>query len=287
MATATLTRGNTEVEIVLLEQGGSPILSRDIGKPTLNIHETGALDPRHVDQQAGLMQYSIAGRLVDNGYQQAIELADLLKSHSNGSETLLNISMPEYDTDVTVVPAAGQQQAMSLAYNPGRRDWVDVDIGLTRVSQFNSGSVGSDQIETTPTASGSGPIELSYQGSTVELVEGVTVERTIGRHNSDTTGNVPFEYPIYQEKAKTAYDAFEIQTEFTENTITRVNNLVDMFTTRLGRNSLTLDFNGVYGLGSFNVVPDGSNALRHTRVAGEQGTGLIPTINVRRVFSDG
>lgn len=287
MATATIERGTTTIEITLLEEGGSPLVSRDIGKPGQRMHETGGLDPRSNDQFAGTIQYNLVGRLVGpDAYQNAIELANLIKSHSNGSETILNIDMPEYDSDIEVVPAAGQEQAAAIAYNPGRRNWVDVDIGLTRVSQTQSGSVGSDQIEETPTATGNGPIELRYAGQSVSLTSDIVVERGVGRHNSDIEGQVPFDYPLWIDKQKSAYDAFELQLEFIENPVSKVDTLVDMFGQQLGRDAITLDFNGVYSLGEFNVVPSGSNALRHVKQAGENGVSHIPTINLRRIYAD-
>ena len=285
MATATLTRGSTTVELTLLESGGSPVATVDHGKPTLVEHNTGALDPRTQDQFAGLTTYNLLGRFVtDTAYQDAIELADLIKSHSNGNDLLLNVDIPEFDTDIKVAPAVGQEQAVSMVYNPGRRDWVDVDIGLTRISELTAGSVGSDQLASTPTATGTGPVQLSYSGTTVDLTSDVTVERSVGRPQSDTQGQVPNNYPIYQDKQKTAHESFELSLEFVTDAVSKVTQLKDMFNTKLGRTSFTLDFNGLYGLGSFNVVPDGSGALRHIRVAGEQGVTQVPTINLRRVY---
>jgi len=285
MATATLTRNGTTVDITLLEQGGSPVVSVDHGKPTMMFHNTGALDPRTQDQFAGLTQYSLMGRFVsDTAYDDAIALADLLKSHSSGNDLLFNVDIPEFDTDIKVAPAVGQEQAVSMVYNPGRRNWVDVDLGLSRISELNAGAVDSDQIATTPTTTGTGPVQISYGGTTVDLTSDVTVERSVGRPQSSTIGETPTDYPIYQDKRKTAYEGFELSLEFVTDAVTKVNQLESIFNSKLGRNSLTLDFNGLYGLGAFDVVPDGSNALRHIRVAGEQGVTQVPTINLRRVY---
>lgn len=287
MATATLTRGGTTVELVLLESGGSPLVSVDAGKPTLQVHNTGALEPRTQDQFASLETYNVIGRFVsDTAYTDAINLCDMLKSHSQGDSLFLNIDMPEFDTDIQVAPAAGQDAAVSVAYNPGRRNWVDVDIGLTRISELQAGSVGSEQDATTPTTTGSGPIQLSYAGTTVDLETDIAVERQVGRPRSDTRGEVPFKYPVYQDKQKTAHESFTLSLEFVQDNVTKVQNLVDMFTSQLGRNSMTLDFNGLYGMGAFNVVSDGSSALRHVRSAGEQGVTSVPTINLLRAYSN-
>jgi len=285
MATATLSRGAATVDITLLEQGGSPVITVDHGKPNLRIQQTGALDPRSQDQLAGLTQYNIMGRLVSNdSYIEAITLADIIKSHSDGENLLLNVDLPEFDTDIKVAPAFDQSQAASIVYNPARRNWVDVSVGLSRISQLNAGDVGTDQLATTPTDTGTGPVQISYGGTTVDLTSDVTIERSVGRPQSTTIPSTPTDYPIYQDKAKTAYEGFELSLEFVTDAVTKVNQLESIFNTKLGRDSLTLDFNGLYELGAFDVVPDGSNALRHIRVAGEQGVTQVPTINLRRVY---
>jgi len=282
MATATLSRAGTTVEIPLLaNSSGVPLCGRDIGKPNLRIQETGSLDPRHVDQWSGLESYTITGRFIgSNAYSDAIALCDLLKSNSNGNQLTLNIDMPEYDTDIPVAPAAGQDEAVNIAYEPGRRNQVDVDLGLTRADTI----AGGDQTATTPTASGSGPVELSFGNTTVALTEDITVSRSVGRPKSVIRRNPSGRYPIHIDKFKTAYDYFEISAEFNSNTVSQVNDIVDMFSQQLGRNAITLDFNGLYGMGQISVVPDGSGALRHVRPSGQEGTGLLPTISLRRVL---
>jgi len=81
---------------------------------------------------------------------------------------------------------------------------------------------------------------------------------------------------------KSAYDAFELSFQSSDPSGT-IKNITDMFRKQLARDSLTLDFNGVYGMGAMNVVPDGSQALRHARQTAIEGHGLIPTVSLRRV----
>lgn len=283
MAEATLSRGSTSVTLPLIETGGSPVCSVDFGKPNLEIQNSGLLSPRHIDQWSGLEQYTLLGRFTDSSaYSDAITLMDLIKSHSGGTPLLLNINMPEFDTDIEVAPAAGQEEAVSIAYNPGRRNHVEVDLGLTRVDS----TVGDGtQNASTPTASGTGPIQLSYAGTTIDLSKDVVVERAVGRPNS-TVRRAPSTHPRYIDKRKAAYDAFELSLQFTESTVSKVTQLADMFNEQLGRRPMELSFNGLYGMGTFDVVPQGSGALRHSRVSGEQGTAMIPTISLRRVFSN-
>jgi hypothetical protein len=206
---------------------------------------------------------------------------DLIKSNSNGNTLTLNIGMSEFDTDINVVPAAGQDQALTTVYNPGWRNYVEVDLSLTRVSEIVG---GADQSASTPTAMGSGPIQIGNGSTTVNLTEGVEVQRSVGRPQSVVRRSPNDLFPIYVDKHKTAFDGFELSFEITESTVSTVNDLVDLFSQKLGRNSLNLNFQGLFGMGSFNVVPTGSGALRAQRVSGEQGTNNVPTIQLRRVF---
>ncbi|QLG62836.1 hypothetical protein [Halorarum salinum] len=281
---ATLERGDTSIALPLVEEGGgSPLVAVDIGKPELDVHSSGVLDPRTMDQWSGLEQYTLFVKFYDsNAYDDAIVLADLLKSYSGGDPLLLNIPMSEFDSDIEVAPAAGQDEATSMTYPPGIRDYVEIDLSLTRVSNtFGEGT----QDASTPTATGSGPIELADGSTTVELSTGVEVSRSVGRPNSSTRRSTK-QLPTYRDKRKAAHDAFELSFEFVDGAVSDVTAIADLFRTKLGRDSLTLDFNGLYGLGSFAVVPDGSNALRHTRSSGEQGVTLVPSVNLRRVHEE-
>lgn len=281
MVDATIERGSTKVTLPLVDgQSGTPVVGTDIGKPNINIQRTGSLDPRSVDQSSGLEQYTLLGQLTGtNAYSDANTLADLIKSNSNGTELVLNIGMSEFDTDISVAPAAGQDESLALAYQPGRSQWVDVDLKLTRIDETLG---GSDQSASTPTASGTGPIQISDNRRTVDLTDDIVVQRSVGRPNSPINQQ-PDRYPKHTDKHKTAYDAFELAYQITGDVPTEVGKIREMFGTRLRNSSLTLDFNGLFNLGSFNVVPEGSDGLRHIRPTGEQGTTLIPTINLRRV----
>lgn len=279
---ATISRGGTTVNLPLVASGsGVPLVSVDSGKPSLEIQPSGALQPRHQDQWSGLETYTLLGRFTSStAYSDVIELVDLIKSNPNGSPLALNIPMGEFDTDIPVVPAAGQDEAIKVAYPPGKKNTAEVDLGLTRVNSSNGGAA---QPASTPTATGSGPIQLTDGTNTVDLVKGVTVERAVGRPK-DTIRRSTADYPTHIGHHKTAHDAFEISLRFTESTVSKVSTLSTMFSNRLGRASLDLKFNGLYGMGTFNVVPDGSGALRHTRPSGHAETKLIPKISLRRVL---
>lgn len=282
MANATIERGSTSVTLPLVDsQSGTPVFVRSIGKPQLQIQETGSIQPRHIDVWSGNLQYTLLGRLTDSSaYTKAITLADLIKENGNGTPLTLNANISEVDTDIQAVPAAGQDQSLQLVYPPGRRNEVQVDLGLTRVSR----SEGYDQPANTPTASGTGPIQITDGSTTVDLTADVEVTRNVGRPNS-VVRRSPEEYPWHVDTHKTAADTFELSLQFVDNAITKVNNVAELFSQKLGRSSLDLKFNGLYGMGTLSVVPEGSEAIRLVRPSGEQGTNVIPTINLRRVIS--
>jgi hypothetical protein len=257
------------------------------------------VDPRHVDAWSGLEQYTLLGRYTsDSAYSDVIDLMDLIKSHSGYENTLLNIDVPEYDTDMKVCPSAEQDQALVVVYNPGRKNNVEIDLGLTRVREtLGVDENGNEQtevdlrefdVEKTPTASGNGPITLSHptKGTSVELTTDITVERTIGRPNSTIRRTSGSKYPNHYDKRKVAFDSFDLSFRFVKNTQSMIADIVDIISTQLRYRSLTLDFNGIYGLGAFNVVPDGSQALRHARHSGKEGVTIHPTLTLRRVYNE-
>lgn len=283
MVDATISRGGTSVSLPLVsDSSGDPIAIRTLGKPNLEIQQTGSILPRHIDQWSGLLQYNLLGRLMgSSAYDDAITLADLIKSNSNGTELTLDIPLDEYDDTIRVAPAAGQDEALSLAYEPGRKNQVDVDIGLTRIEQTLS---GGNQPANTPTTSGSGPIQLTNGSTTVDLSTDVTVSRGVGRPQSVVRRAPNQNYPNHIDKFKGATDKIELGFEFVDNVVSQTNDIARLFQGQLGRDSLTLDFQGLYGLGAFSVVPDGSNAMRLNRPAGEQGTTVVPSVNLVRVL---
>lgn len=286
MVDATISRGDTSIDIPLVISGsGSPLLNVDVGKPNMDIQNTGDINPRFIDPWSGNEQYTLTGRFIESdAHSKAIQIANLIKENANGENLILDVPLPEIDSNILVAPGAGMDESLTLTYPPGRKDWVEVDLSLTRIDSL----LGSyDQPASTPTASGSGPIQLSYRGTTVDLVRDITVSRSIGRPQSTIRRNPTSKYPNYVDTHKTAIDRFELSVEFSDSDyLSKINDIVEMFSQQLYRNNLSLDFNGVYGLGSIPVVPEGSGALRHNRVSGEKGTKIVPTIALRRVLPD-
>lgn len=286
MVDATISRGSTSIDIPLVISGsGQPLLSVDLGKPNMKVQNHGELDPRSMDNGSGNEQYTITGRFINSdAHSKAIELFDLIKSNANGENLLFDIDLDEFESNIKVAPGAGMDEPLTLTYPPGRKDWVEVDLSLTRIGRLLG---SSEQPASTPTASGDGPIQLSYRGTSVDLVREITVTRSGGRPKSVTRTDYTSNYPYYIDKHKTAIDRFELSVEFSDsNYLSKINDIVEMFSQQLYRNNLSLDFNGVYGLGSIPVVPEGSGALRHNRVSGEKGTKIIPTIQLRRILPD-
>lgn len=284
MAQATLSRDGTSVTLDLIETGGTPVISADLGKPNLNEQPSGALEPRHIDQFAGTESYTLLGRFVgSNAYTKAITLGELIKSNMAGNDLVLDVDLDEIPSNVTVAPAP-TEESVNMAYVPGNKNRVDVEMQLTRYGELQGSYDLAEQQETTPTTTGTGPIQISDGVNTVDLTRGIEVSRSVGRPNSTVRTQRNTQFPAYVDNAKAAYDAFELNLEFGDNTLSKIADLRPMFNTRLRRESLTLDFNGLYGYGSFSVIPTGGQAIRHTRQAGEQGIVLVPTINLRRVL---
>lgn len=282
MAVATLSRGTESVDIQLVESGGTPLVSGTFGKPEVDVKESGGtLNPRTNDRWSGLQNFTLQGKLFD--YATSHDLADLVK---NPSTTPLELSLPTniYDDPITVAPAAGQAGALGLEYPDGRRDIVNVSLSLTRVGTVVG--VGTDvQTATTPTTTGTGPVEVRVNGTTVEIpTAGLSVERSVGRPN-DAVRRVPSESdPRYEVKPKVAGDSITLAFETIESIQTTLNALTDnIFRARLGREGVTLDFNGLLGLGEFRVIPVGSAPFRQVQQAG-RGWVAVPTLEFRRVF---
>ena len=278
---------NDSLTFPILTESNTPQFSIDIGKPELNIYEHGELQPRFNDTRSGLENYSITSQLRgSSAYDDAILLADMIKSRQgNGEELELNVSGTNLDgyptSPVFVAPAAEQEEAISLTYAPGRTNVVDVEGSFTRVNQVRG---TANQNASTPTASGSGPITLSNGTDTVELTEDIVVTRSVGRPNSPIR-STPRTHPNYTDQRKSAYDAFDIQFQMFRDgpnkALTLARNLIQP---QLGGSSLTLDFNGLFNLGSFNVVPSGSQAFRFQRIAGQKDVENAPTLSLRRVI---
>jgi hypothetical protein len=232
------------------------------------------------DNFSGLQGVQLVGRLFD--YQTSHDLADLVKSASLDP---LELSLPSdiYPDTLTVAAAAGQDTALTLEYPAGKRDNVNVSLNLTRVGDILG--VGEQQA-TTPTASGTGPIELRIGRTTVEVpTAGLGLERTVGRPNDAIRRQPRTADPRYEVKAKVTSDVFTFNFEAVQNAQSVLNSITDnVFREQLGRRGITVDFNGVLGLGEIEAVPVGSAPFRQVQSAGQDWV-TVPTLELRRIYT--
>ena len=282
MAVATLTRGNDSIEIPLQEESGEILVSSTFGKPEVDIRQSGGtLNPRSQDQFSGLQNFEIVGKFFD--YDTSHNLADLIKSAS--TEPLeLTIPGDLYEDDITVCPSAGSDSALGLSYPAGRRNIVDVSLTLTRVGPVQG--VGEQQAQT-PRASGNGPVQIRIGSRTVDLpTAGLSLERAVGRPN-DVVRRVPSQAdPRYQVKPKVTSDVFTFAFETLDNIPQTLNAITEnIFRDQLGRGGVTIDFNGVLGLGAIEAIPVGSSPFRQVHQAW-RGWVTVPTLELRRFYSE-
>lgn len=283
MVDATIERGGTSVTLPLVaEGGGTPLVSHDIGKPEAQPSGgNGVINPRWSDRWSRVETYTLTGQLTGaSAHDDAITLADLIKSHSGGTPLTLNIGLSEFDNDISTIPAANQEGALELEYAPGTTDRVSVSLSLTRISEL--AATGS-QDATTPTASGSGPIQLTDGTTTVDLTAETVVSRSVGRPKSVVRRSTQ-EYHNATDKRKAAFDGFELAFELRPDAVTKVDNLLSIVRPDRGRGAITLDFQGEYGMGAFDVVIAGSGAVRTVRPSGEADTVIVPDFTLRRVL---
>lgn len=296
---ATLTHNGIGKSLTfsIAESAGSPLFSVDIGKPELSLYQHGELQPRFLDTRSGIKNFSITTQFTGSAaYNDALTIADIIKSRQGSNATLtLSVSgtnLPSaYPTSpVVVAPAVAQEEALSLTYPPGRKDAVTVELTLTQVNDVRG---TANQEAVTPTSDGStdgdgntvrGPLILTDGTTTVDMAENISVTRKIGRPNSVVRSGIAT-HPNYIDHRKSAFDGFELTFTMFKNAQTKVVDLAsNLIQPQLGREPLTLNFQGLYGMGAFNVVPNGSQALRYQRTAGSKDIENIPTVSLRRVI---
>ena len=281
-AFATLSKGSTSVDIPLLEESGTPLVSSDLGKPEAELPRAGgSLFPRSLDNWSGVQNITLQGRFTGaNAYDNATTLVDLIESDLANDTLTIDIDVPEYESDILVAPSAGSDQAVTVDYQPGRKNDVAVTLNLTRVGRVQG---TGDRTATTPTATGTGPIELRALGNTVEIQTDVSISRSAGRPNDVVRRQPNAEFPYYINKQKAISEVISLEFLLHNNPIQDLQNIGEIFREQLGRESITLDFNGIYGLGEFSVLPVGSAPFRQARRAAYEGMSVVPTFDFERV----
>lgn len=281
MVTGTLTRGNTSVTFDIIGRGTDLLVSRDVGKPNLNINEVGREDPRAQDYWSALSVWTIIGLLTgDTAYDDAQTLAESIIKPRLSSALQVDLSTITDLSTYDVVPNGAS--ALTLTYQPGERDFVDVQLQLVEIDTVNG---GSQEIAATITPDSGTGLKIERPGID-ELVIDVdeSVTRTVGRPGAEVDRQ-PSELPRYIDKNAPAEDVFEISAELTGG-ISESNTLIeDILRPHLGSGALRLHFlSNLYSLDAYDVVPVGSQAARsQVGEAGTTGSIRNPKIALRTV----
>lgn len=285
--TLTLRRGDTSVSVPLREESGEILSAVDIGKD-VNVATNGRPDPIFRDRQSWQENYVFAGRLQGDGaYERANALADLVKAGPKQSDSdsvlRMDTDSDRFPSDVPVVPGAGQDSALTLTYPAGYTHEVAVDLTLTRVSRILGGTAYQTEVQT-PTASGGGPITLTGPaGTSVAMGTDLEVQRSVGRPNDTIDATTVDDRPRATIQTRSAADTFSLRFEYGPSEISNLSSLTSILKQKYGQTPATLDFNGVFGLGAFDVVPTGSQAGRHVSEAGFRDTAPVPQLSLRVV----
>jgi len=122
--------------------------------------------------------------------------------------------------------------------------------------------------------------------TSVTLTNGLDANRQVGRPSAELRKTTAADLPKYLDKTRSASDVFDLSGAFLTGTPEEDAHTLrqDLLGTPLGRDWLTLTFeNGVWGLGTYNVVPVGSRAGRVTYSFGETGIVRVNALTLRRV----
>jgi len=275
----TFNQGASSVSLPLIDEGNTPLFISDFGKPNQTIREgMGTIDPRVTDEWSSLRNFNMVGKLFD--YDEAIDLADMFKSIFKDVDMTIQPNLPEYEDEIKAFAQAGNGQALSLQYDPGYKDYIQVEASVTQYGE----KLGEhpDAVYNSPRQTGNGPVQLKVAGKTIDLGTDLTVTRTIGRPSDVFRGRPGTAYPVFVGKAKSATDRFSIGFQKLSDGVDAMNTITkEVFEVPLGRNGIGLDFNGIFRLGEFTVVPEGSASFRQTRRAGENEVIIVPTLDLR------
>ena len=128
-------------------------------------------------------------------------------------------------------------------------------------------------------------ITISRGNTSVTLSKALEFERSVGRPQSVVRRVSNQNDPRFIDKQKAATDEFSFSAELKgENAHSDAVTLRDqIILPPLQRNSLTIDFNGTYNMGSYTVFPFGSTPARIIFAAGDADVVLVPDITLRAV----
>lgn len=278
MTSVTLSRGGRSVTFNVYESGGNLHVARDIGKPKATVHRVAQRDPRIADHRSSSKAFTIVGQLVgSSAYADARTIAeDIVKPHSGGQTASLDLSSVSGLSTYDVAFVGGN--SLRLGYPPGQGQWVSLQLQAVVANHVTGGDT---QGATGSTGSGSGPLKLTDGSNSITVSSGLDVERKVGRPGAETRHSSK-EDPYVLDPVRSAADEFEISATWTTSASSKQNTLVeDIISPPRGYGTLTLDFQGLYSLGSYTVMPVDAQGARVSWSAGESGTVRIETLKLR------
>lgn len=277
MTTVTVSRGSRSVTFEVYERAGSMLVSRDVGKPEGKLYRTGSKAPTFADHRAPIEAYQVVGQLVGPGaYEDARVLAeDIVRPASGGKTATLDLSNVS-GLGAETVGFIGDR-AVAFGYPPNQGEWVSIQLGAVVVDN----TIGGESVGPAGTpGTGSGPVTISRGGTSLELVKNLDVERRVGRPEN-TTRHDADDDPYLVDRPRAFSDIFEVSALWNTNAAANQNTLVEqIIKPPLGYGTLTLDFNGTYGLGSYTVAPVDTRSARVSWSAGESGMVRIESLKL-------
>lgn len=280
MTSVTVSRGSRSVTFDVYGTGGSLMVARDTGKPEASLYKTSASTPRFADHRAPMEAYTVVGQLVGSGaYEDARVLAeDIVRPASGGTSATLDLSNIS-GLDSETVGFLGPR-SVALGYPAGQGEWVSLQLQAVVVDNTIGGTSMGD---TGSSGSGSGPVKLDRDGTSITLKKDLDVERKVGRPEN-TLRHDASDNPYLVDKPRAYSDEFGLRGVWTTNASSEQNTLIeDIVKPPLGYGTLTLDFQGLLGLGSYTVAPVGSKSTRVTWSAGEEGTVRVDGLKLKVV----
>lgn len=283
MANAVIKRDTTSVSVPLLADGNSLAVARDVGKPTVDYHDVGREDPLSRDHLNAGDAFTFTGILHgSSAYSEAQTLAESLIKPRATTGTPLQLDLSDLPNKSTYDVAPITNSAVVLSYIPGRIQMVGVDATLNAV---NTTFGGSQTAQTHGSADSGDGIKLTDGSNPVTLNSDLEVIRKVGRPKGKLNPR-PADLPTYVDKNDPASDIFEISGQLTgANAESDATTLEEtLVRSRQGTASLTLHFlDSVFGLSAYDVMPEGSQAVRTVFSAGHKGDVAVPKMALRVV----
>lgn len=283
MVDAVLSRGATSVSIPILGEGGDLAIARDVGKPTAEEYPVGQTSPHVEDNKNASDAWTVTGLLEGpTAYADARTIAEDIIKPRVESGTPIQLDLSALPNRGTYKVAAHTASAATLTYTPGRRQLVGVQLSLSVISDAFGGTQPSVADQSPDAGDG---IKLDRNGTSVTLAVDQTLTRKVGRPESQLHEQ-PADLPRLIDKNAPASDIFELDGALVDGNATANAQTLEetIVRGRLGDDPLTLHFlDNLYGLGAYNVVPNGSQALRTTTDVGETGVVRVPKLALKTV----